>query len=61
MSYLNYHIKKVKSKPQNKASWRMVSEGAETMLANIPFNDYYLIDGTDGIIFLTINSQHGDT
>ncbi len=35
----------------------MVSEETETMLANIPFNNYYIIDGVEGMIFLTINIQ----
>ena len=36
----------------------MVGEGTETILANIPFNNYYIIDGVDGMIFLTINIQY---
>ena len=46
------------SSPKIKQLEWMVGEGTETRLANIPFNSYYIIDGVDGIIFLTINIQY---
>ena len=46
------------SSPKIKQLEWMVGEGTETILANIPFNNYYIIDGVDGMIFLTINIQY---
>lgn len=46
------------SSPKIKRLEWLVSEDTETMLAKIPFNNYYIIDGVDGMIFLTINSQY---
>lgn len=46
------------SSPKIKQLEWMVGEGTETRLANIPFNNYYIIDGVDGMIFLTINIQY---
>ena len=45
------------SSPKIKQLEWMVSEETETRLANIPFNNYYIIDGVEGMIFLTINIQ----
>ncbi len=50
-------FKKGQSSPKIKQLEWKVAEGTETILANIPFNNYYLIDGVDSMIFLTINSQ----
>ena len=49
---INIHSPKIKQ-----LEW-MVGEGTETILANIPFNNYYLIDGLGSMIFLTINTQY---
>jgi len=46
------------SSPNIKQLEWMVGEGTETILANIPFNNYYIIDGVDSMIFLTINIQY---
>ena len=46
------------SNPKIKQLEWLVSEDTKTMLANIPFNNYYFIDGVDGMIFLTINGQY---
>ena len=45
------------SSPKIKQLEWMVGEGTEMRLANIPFNNYYIIDGVEGMIFLTINIQ----
>ena len=45
------------SSPKIKQLEWMVGEGTEMILANIPFNNYYIIDGVDDMIFLTINIQ----
>ena len=55
---VNIAFKEGQSSPKIKQLEWMVGEGTETRLANIPFNNYYIIDGVDGMIFLTINIQY---
>ena len=54
----NIAFKEGQSSPKIKQLEWMVGEGTETILASIPFNNYYIIDGVDSMIFLTINIQY---
>ena len=54
----NIAFKEGQSSPKIKRLEWIVAEGTEMRLANVPSNNYYIIDVVDGMIFLTINVQY---